>query len=80
MGQNNSIQDFTSLDITYLFQRNEGGKEWFESIGYYFGNNFLENITEGNGFELIRGGDIGFLRDESEEGSIKGWESILVTG
>ena len=75
--QNDSIHDLMSFDITSLSQRNQGGKEWFEEIGYDFGNNCVEDIAESNRPELVRGGDIGFLRDESEKGSIEGWENLL---
>ena len=79
VGQNNSIQDLTSFDITFLFRRNKGGKEWFETIGYDFGNNFVEDIAKSNRPKLVRGGDNGFLGNESEKGSIEGWENLLIT-
>ena len=44
-----------------------------------FGDQFIEDIAEGNRMELVRGGDIGFLGDESEKSSTKGKENNLIS-
>ena len=47
-------------------------------IGYDLGDDFVEDIVEGNWLELVRSGDVGLFGDESEEDGIEGWEDLLV--
>ena len=79
MGQNDTIQDLMTFDIAILFQRNKAGEEGFEVIGYDFGDNFVEDVAEGNWPKLVRGRDFFHLGDEGEKGGIKGWDNFLIT-
>ena len=79
MGQKDTIQYLTTFNIASLFWRNEGGEGGFEAIGYDFGDNFAEDVAEGNWPKLVRGGDVFHLGDEGEKGGIKGWDNFLIT-
>ena len=76
MHQDNAVKNFSALDVTRLFRRDDGRQYRLESAGYYLCQKFIDDVAEGNGSELLWMMSLSLFGYESEESSIKSLKDL----
>ena len=75
--EDDAIQDFSNFYITRLFRGNEKREKRIDAVSNYFGDDFVDNIVEGDGSELTGEGGSRFFRHQSEVGGVESQKEPL---
>ena len=69
--EDHSIQYLSTFNIARLFKGNEEREEGLEVVSNCFGDNFVDDIDEGDGSKVTEEGGTRFFGNQSELGGIE---------